>query len=155
MEKILQFLRFSIDSFQFGIELCDVEKIIPARPLISSSAKPDFVMGLLHYNNELIAVVDIRGRLGLPTRDMDLKDQFIIFKTKNYTMALYVELVLDNFEPKEADIIESKQLLPGIQIMKFPRQNIIHIYNTEELFDQSDIFGIVRMLKSFDHNVAV
>lgn len=155
MEKILQFLRFSIDSFQFGLELSDVEMIIPARPLISSSGKPDFVMGLLHYNNELIAVVDIRGRLGLPVKDMDLNDKYIIYKTQNYKMALYAEEIQEEFESSEADIIDTKPLLPGIDIVKFSKQNLIYIHNTEELFNQNDIFGIASMLKSFDHTIAV
>ncbi|HSV47867.1 MAG TPA: chemotaxis protein CheW, partial [Ramlibacter sp.] len=55
---------------------------------------PEVVAGVLDFQGELIAVFDVRGRLGLQRRAIGLADQFLIARTRERTVALVVDQAL-------------------------------------------------------------
>ena len=54
---------------------------------------PVFIQGLINVAGEIVPVIDMRRRLGLPIRDMALSDRFILTNVTGRLRALLVDRV--------------------------------------------------------------
>ena len=117
------FLLFCIEERRYALDVTDVERIVRAVEVTSVPDVPDFVRGLINVAGNIIPVIDMRRRLGLPTRDMELSDRFILTNVAGRLSALLVDGVegvielpiysLTNLETKGIDTIPTATLIDG------------------------------------------
>jgi len=87
------FLLFSVEEGRFAMDVAAVERIVRAVEVTPLSDAPDFVRGLINVSGGIIPVIDMRRRLGLNVREMELSDRFILTKTAGKPLALLVDKV--------------------------------------------------------------
>src|SRR5688572_26100289 len=71
-----------------------------------------------------LKAINVRKRLGLPERQIELSDQFIIAHTPRRSVAVVVDAASDVVPYTEAQLVVSETILPGLEhvagILKLP-----------------------------------
>ena len=81
MSKFHHLVVFSLDDQQYALLLPVVERVINAVAVTPLPEAPDIVLGVINIYGEIIPVMNIRKRFGLPEREIDIKDQLIISRS--------------------------------------------------------------------------
>lgn len=96
----MQHLGFAIDQESFCLELEAVDRVVPAlalQPRHSSDAPA--VLGSFEYRGHQVAVIDLRQRFGLPQRELELSEHFVVVKTSRSALALRVDQATGLVDP--------------------------------------------------------
>jgi chemotaxis signal transduction protein len=62
-------LRFSLDEEWYGIAIENVVEVRQCPRIFSIPHTPDYVVGVVNLRGEILSIIDIRGLLGLPTKE--------------------------------------------------------------------------------------
>jgi purine-binding chemotaxis protein CheW len=97
----LAHLAFTIDQETFCLELEAVDRVVPALALQDPAGEEpgSCILGTFEYRGHRVAVVDLRKRFGLPERELELSEHFVVVKTSHSPLALRVDQALGLIEP--------------------------------------------------------
>lgn len=87
------FLLFGVGEGRYALAVGDVDRIVLAAEVTPLADAPETVLGLVNIAGEIMPVADVRRRLGLPAREMELSDRFIVTRAAGAPLALLVESV--------------------------------------------------------------
>jgi Chemotaxis signal transduction protein len=87
------FLLFCVDERRYALDVAAVERIVRAVEVTPVPDAPGYVRGLINVAGEIVPVIDIRQRLGLPIREVELSDRFILTNEDSRLRALLVDRV--------------------------------------------------------------
>jgi purine-binding chemotaxis protein CheW len=91
MGKAGQLVVFSLDQFRFALPLTSVERVVRATEVTPVPHAPPTVSGVIDMQGEIITVLDVRQRMGLPRRAVGLTDEFLIARMRGTIVALVVD----------------------------------------------------------------
>jgi len=95
----MRLLLFTIDEYRYGVPAEVVGEIVRAVAVTPLPNAPAVVEGVIDLRGAIVPVFDLRQRFGLPRRDVDPADHFIIVRaptrTGRRTAALHVDRVLE------------------------------------------------------------
>jgi purine-binding chemotaxis protein CheW len=111
----LQILILTLDELRYALNLSAVERVVQAVEITRLPKTPEFILGVINVQGHIIPVVDIRRRLRLPPRDLNLNDRFILACTVRRRMALVVDAVTGVRELADRDWQTAEQILPGME----------------------------------------
>lgn len=87
------FLLFFVEEERFAMDVTKVERVLRAAEVTRLSAASEIVRGLINIAGTIIPVIDMRRRLGLPDREMELSDRLILTRAAGKPLALLVDKV--------------------------------------------------------------
>ncbi len=108
-----QLVVFTLDDQQFSLKLSSVQRIVRAVEVTHVPEAPDYVLGVINVEGKIIPVVNSRRRLGLPEREIELNDLFIIVQEGGMGLALVADEVKPVMELPETEFVTSSEVLPG------------------------------------------
>jgi|APSaa5957512622_1039677.scaffolds.fasta_scaffold30496_2 purine-binding chemotaxis protein CheW len=108
-------LLFTLDEPRYALNLSAVERVVRSVEIIPLPKAPQCVLGVINVQGEIIPVVDIRPRLGLPRREVSLGNQFILAHTSRQRVALVADSVTGIRQLAEGEMVTTDQALPGAQ----------------------------------------
>jgi purine-binding chemotaxis protein CheW len=82
---------FSLDAGRYALSLAAVERVVRAVEVTHLPAAPPIVLGAIDVQGRVLPVFNVRRRFGLPERDIDPADQFVIARSANRTVVLVVD----------------------------------------------------------------
>jgi len=88
-----QYLTFTIGEEDFGVEVAYVKEIIKMRAITKVPEMPGFIEGIINLRGDLIGVLDVRKRFGMPTKEYDVETCIIVIVYNAYTLGLIVDAV--------------------------------------------------------------
>jgi purine-binding chemotaxis protein CheW len=100
----VRLLLFTIDDHRYGIAAQAVAEIVRAVAITPLPNAPPVIAGLIDVRGAVIPVFDLRRRFGLPARDVELADHFIIVRASRRMAVLHVDRVLDLVDVDDAAI---------------------------------------------------
>jgi purine-binding chemotaxis protein CheW len=103
-----QLLVFNVDGEEFGVDVLLVQEIIRYIKSTKVPKAPEAVQGVINFRGEVIPVLDIRKRFGLPARDYDEFTVIVVVEYGGRTMGMVVDHVSDIVSLATKDI----QLVP-------------------------------------------
>ena len=89
-EPVLVFL---VAGRRHALPVGDVERVVPAAEVTPLPDAPPDVRGAVKVGSEVAPVVDLRRRFGLPSRELELSDRFLLVRFQGALRALLVEAV--------------------------------------------------------------
>jgi purine-binding chemotaxis protein CheW len=102
---------------------------------------PETVLGVINVQGEVIPVINLRRRFGLPERELELTDQFVIARTSSRTVALVVDAVSSVIQRVEAETVAAEKILPHLRqvegVIKFD-DTLVLIHNLDTLLSLRD-----------------
>ena len=113
VEQITQWVVFSLDAGRYALPLHSVDRIVRAVQVTSLPQAPGVVLGAIDVAGRVLPVLDVRQRFGLPMRQVELADQFLIAHTAERTVVLAIDTALGLLE-RPASAIDVKSLAPGL-----------------------------------------
>ncbi len=147
---ISKIVLFSLEEPRYALYLSAVEKVIRSVEITPLPEAPEIVLGVINVQGEIIPVIDIRKLFHLPTREINLEDQFIIAKTSKRLMALSVDSVEGVSEIADNKVAVAKVALPfaeylsGVTIVE---NNIILINDLEKFLSLNQQKALDKALK--------
>ena len=107
-----QILVFTLDEPRYALPLSAVERVVRSVEITPLPKAPAIVLGVINVQGQIVPVVDVRQRLGLPARDMHLDDQFILAHTSRRLVALGVDAVVGVRALADQALVHAAQALP-------------------------------------------
>ncbi len=143
-------LTFIVEEQRFAIELLQVERVIRAVKVTTLLGSPGFIEGVIDYYGEVIAVINLRKRLGYPLHEVCISDRFIIVKTINRKLALIVDEVVNVLSPDPQDSLKSINIHKGLKFISLLRndEGIIFIYDIESLLETEEEIQLRKFLET-------
>lgn len=131
---------FSIDEQRYGLPCGIVKRITRIVEITPVPNMPEGVLGLIDLQGQIILVVDIRQRLGLPPSAYQLQDALVIVDSGIQTIGFIVNEATYS-ETFEANLAQDQKLVTGVEcidsIVK-DQAGIIYILNIEKLTNRQD-----------------
>lgn len=117
MEK--QYVIFRLEGQLYGAEVGVVREVVQLGPITRLPNTPAFVDGVIDLRGEVMPVVDIRKRLGLPVRPADDETRALILDVGGLTAALTVDGV------EQVATLDEEQIAPADSRMALPGQDYV------------------------------
>lgn len=122
---------FRINDRQFALPLAVVERIVQVVGMTPLPNAPDMVLGVINVQGEIMPVIGVHERFGMPVRDIALSDCLILTRTTNLSVALLVDTVTGVIAPLKEGVDKIETLLPrclyrksGTRTTSCPRRRV-------------------------------
>ena len=99
-----QFLTFTLQNEEFGIEILQVQEIKGLSPITPIPNTPGFVRGVINLRGTVVPVVDLRLRFDLPEAEYNQFTVIIVVAIEDRTVGLVVDSVSDVLDVSLEDI---------------------------------------------------
>lgn len=118
MDSLDQFIVFTLGEQNFGVPLAGVERVIRAAAVTPLPDAPRVVAGVVNMQGRIIPVIDVSSLFGLPERDIDPGQQFIIASVPDGAVALLADRVEGVAGIQAGDVAASGEILPRAGCLK-------------------------------------
>ncbi len=92
-EKILQLVTFHVGDEEFGVEILAVREINRMMEITRVPHAPPFVEGVINLRGQVIPVVDLRRRFGMPPREHDRNTRIVVVELSDKVVGFVVDAV--------------------------------------------------------------
>lgn len=90
----LRLVLLRVDGQTYALHLEAVDRILRMAAITPLPGAPDAVEGIINIQGEVLAIVSIRRRLGLPHRNVAAADSMVVAHTRTRRIAIIAESVL-------------------------------------------------------------
>lgn len=105
---------FTVGDVAYAVEIASVREIVAPLPLTSLPHMPKAVVGVADHRGEVVPIVDLRERFGLPRRqEPDRRIKWILVRAEERTVGLVVDSVTDVFGVPSHELREAPALGGG------------------------------------------
>ena len=109
---------FVLDELRCALPLAAVDRVVRAVEITSLPKAPEIIRGVINLQGQIIPVVDVRRRFGLPARKLSLEDRFIIASASRRLVALVADSVTGVREHDGRQASETGQTLSFAPYLK-------------------------------------
>ncbi len=115
MEGETQLVVFVLASEEFACNIADVREVLKMIRVTPLPRSDDFVEGVINLRGEVIPVIDLRKRFGLPTVDRTDESRIIIVEVEERMVGLTVDSVSEVIRLSNKQIQEAPNQVAGEQ----------------------------------------
>lgn len=140
MNAASHFLVFWLDEQRFALPVAAVDRVLRAVEVTPIPAAPDSVLGVINVQGNVLAVIDLRRRCGLPSKELDLDDQLVLVRTARRTLVLPVDATAV-VQCVPAAQVPMGNIIPGLNSiagLAKDEQGMILIHDPEALLSPED-----------------
>lgn len=142
-DTLRKVLVFRLGEGFFGVSVFRVQTIIKPQPVYPVPGTEEFIIGLINLRGEVVPMIDLRIRFGLPQQEMDDKTRFVVIEYGEYLASMIVDEVMgvenipeDHFQKPSGVVMDvDTQYLD--EIVHF-NERLILILNLNELIARKD-----------------
>jgi purine-binding chemotaxis protein CheW len=88
-------LLFEIGGRRFGLPVFSVQELVRAVTIVPLPSAPATAEGVMNLRGRVIPVLDLRGPLGLPSKEVEPADLLVIARSRGELVALRVDRALE------------------------------------------------------------
>jgi purine-binding chemotaxis protein CheW len=139
---------FSLGDVQYAVPIARVKEIANPMPLVTLPHAPPAVVGVSDYRGDVVPVVDLRSRFGLPSTEATRKTKWIVVDVLGRSAALVVDAVTGVFGTGGTDLRpapsvggEDKRGLAGVTNHEGA---LVFVLDTASMNDVTDPFAAAR-----------
>lgn len=92
-DKILQLVSFKLGKEEFGVNILKVKEINRMMEITTIPNSPEFIEGVVNLRGNIVPVIDLKKRLGLPSKEHDNSTRIIVVELKGKTVGFIVDEV--------------------------------------------------------------
>ncbi len=136
-----QMVVFRLGDQRYALMLAVVERIVRAVEVIPLPKSPEIVMGVINVEGRILPVLNVRGRVGQPNKEITPGDHFLIARAARREVVLVIDEPEGVVESAVADIIEPDGIVPGVDqvtgVIKFD-DGLALIYDLEKFLSADE-----------------
>jgi purine-binding chemotaxis protein CheW len=111
MDGTVQLLAYGLDDITYALHLHAVVRVFPAVEVTPLPDAPGSVLGIINVRGRVVPVINMRKKLRLPEREIELQDQLIMATTARRTVALVVDAVAGVVECPESELAGARDVV--------------------------------------------
>lgn len=108
-------LVFLIDGVQYGIDVSRIQTIIKPQNVFIVPNTPPMVKGLINLRGQIVAVVDLRTRFGLPSNEVNRDTRFVVVELDEAMASIVVDSVVGVVTIAGANLEKPTGMVKNIQ----------------------------------------
>ncbi len=148
IDNVNTFLSFKLKGEYFATNVDKVLTILEMKPITKVPNSPDYMRGVINLRGNVLPVIDMRIKFGMPTTDFTTETCIIVlnveFEAEKVQLGILVDAVDEVLEIKDSDIGESpsigtKYKNEFIQGMYKLDDGFIMLLNIDLIFNTEDI----------------
>ena len=109
---------FTLCERRFGLPLGSVDRVLPVVAVTPLPNAPPVVRGLIDLHGEIIPVVDLHVRFGLPSRELALDDRLLVARTPTRRIAMLIDDVTGVVELDPDDVVPVDTVVRGTEHLR-------------------------------------
>lgn len=136
---------FALDELQCGIALEAVDRVVRMVEITPLPGVSPVVLGVINVQGEIVPVLDLRQRFGLPRRPVELSDQLIIARGAGRALALTADTVREVRECPGNSRTDADAILPDLPYLTGvvkQADGLILIHDPERLLSPGEIEAV-------------
>lgn len=130
-----QFSTFNIDQFYFGVPVANVQEIVRYHTITRVPLSSSIIKGLINLRGQIVTAIDLRKRLGLSDRAIDLLPVNVVIRNGDNPVSLLVDEICDVITVSDEILEEppnnlhgmARQLIQGVYKLK---NNLLLVLDT-------------------------
>jgi len=151
MRKLCFAIVFTLGNQRYALPLLAVDRVVRMVVITPLPKAPDIVLGVVNFQGRVIPVINMRRRFNLPEKDIALTDQLVVAHTSRRPVALVVDAVHDVIAGSAQDLIETENILPGIEyvdgVIKL-EEGLILIHDLDKFLSLEEEISLNQALKT-------
>jgi purine-binding chemotaxis protein CheW len=147
-------LVFELEGRRYGLAADAVQELVRMVALTPLAGGPRFVEGVLNLRGQVILVIDLRARLGLPPKTVEPSDHLIVARTGGRAVAVRVDRALElvNLAPGDIDVAGAteagEESVPWVA--KLP-DTLVPVYDLRSLVEGTEAATLWRHVANVPH----
>jgi len=118
--KEYQLVVFKIGDEEFGVDIAQVREIVRLLEITYMPKAPAFIEGVVNLRGQIVAIIDLAKRLGIPSRPRGDTTRVIVIEIGENTVGMIVDSVSEVLRLSSENIEE----VPGIIETEVPEHYI-------------------------------
>jgi len=110
-----QFLTFKLDDQEYALAIANVVQVVRMVALSRLPQAPEGVEGVINLRGQVIPVINLRKRCGLPAQPYTVNSQLLIAQSHGRSMALIVDVVSEVLALPATQIEAPERVAPQLQ----------------------------------------
>lgn len=96
---------FKLGKEAFGIDIYSIRTLVKPQEIYPVPHMPDYLVGLTNLRGEIVPVIDLRNRLGLPQKSYSDSTRFVVAEKREEPICLIVDDVsgIEHFAPQNLE----------------------------------------------------
>ncbi len=141
---VRQFVGFRLGNEDYAIAITKTQEIILMKPITRLPQVPSSIEGLINLRGNVIPIVNLRIRFGLPAREFDDETRTVVVNTHDKTVGFVVDEVTqvmrvaaDQIQPVPISVSSSaRRYIAGIARLD---EKLLILLDIDKLFDPAEI----------------
>lgn len=105
----LHLLTFVLEREEFGVPVTQVREVIRVSDITRVPQAPAHVRGVANLRGRILAVVELRSRLGLPPADLTPRSRVVVVEVRGRVLGLLVDAVRQVTKVPEASVVPAPE----------------------------------------------
>jgi purine-binding chemotaxis protein CheW len=151
----VQILVFELERQRYGLRLSAVEQVLRAAEVTPLPQTPNGVCGVIDIHGQIVPVLSLRGRFGLPERPIGVTDQFVLARTPRRRVALVVDSASGVIEQTAGAVIEPDKILPDLKQIEGVIQlddGIVLIHDLDQLLSLEEESALAQAITNRENH---
>lgn len=110
-DALVQLCTFRVGGEDYAVDVMRVREIITPLPITPVPRAPPFVEGVVRLRGEVVPVLDVRRRFGLPAGALGRKSRFVIVHVAGRRIGLVVDEVCEVVRVPRSDLRPAPRLV--------------------------------------------
>ncbi len=106
-----QLLVFKLNGDSYGVEITNVDSIVPMKEIVKVPNTPDYIQGLMSLRGKVYTIFNLRKKFSLPDQEFDENTKIVIVDVNSVTVGFIVDEVNEITHIEEEDIENTPQSL--------------------------------------------
>jgi purine-binding chemotaxis protein CheW len=148
-----QALVFTLDGRPCALAARDVEELIPTVAITPLPGAPPIVEGLMNVRGEIVPLIDLRRRLGLPERPLDHEQVAILTRAGDRRIAVRVDEAIELRSIDAAQVAGAEKLALGstcVAGVARTADGLLLIYDVETFLTAAEAETLDRALAALE-----
>ncbi|OVE81444.1 hypothetical protein BVY04_03330 [bacterium M21] len=114
MKDFVQVVSFKLHEEEYAIEITKAKEIILVEGVTRVPQMPDFIEGIINLRGNVIPVIDLRKRFGLPVSALDEQSRIVVTRMESKIIGLIVDSVSQVMKVPKSQIQEPPETIAGL-----------------------------------------
>jgi purine-binding chemotaxis protein CheW len=148
VDQAVQLVTFELGDELYGIDIMDVDEIVPVLEVRQIPSAPVYVEGIINLRGAIIPIISLHRRFHIKKADANEEDSllsgFLILEVQNMKLGVFIDRVSRVVTVNGEDVQEPPQMLSGIgreyiQGVTSEENGYLIILDINRLFDPKEL----------------
>lgn len=103
-ENVIQLVGFIVGNEEFAVPILSIQEIIKPIECSRVPSTPDYVLGVFNLRGNVIPLINLRKKFGLPSEKSSDETRYIVIRDKEDVAGFVIDRLTEAVRIKESDI---------------------------------------------------